>query len=52
MQNVNKEYLIQIIKKGINGSLPRYLSDRLSERIADALVLEGLKVTGNKEDKG
>ena len=41
--------LIQTIKKSLNGVLPCHLVGRIAERVADALVVEGVCI---REDEG
>ena len=44
------EKLIKSIRKGIGGSLPRHLTERIVPKIADALIADGVVV--GKEDEG
>lgn len=43
------EKLLAIIKQSLSGVLPCYLVGRIAERVADALVVEGVCV---REDEG
>ena len=45
----NHEKLVTIIRRSIGGVLPRYLAERIVERVADALVAEGVS---EREDEG
>lgn len=43
------EKLLTIIRRSLRGVLPHYLAERIAERVADALVAEGISV---REDEG
>ena len=45
----NYEKLVAIIRRSIGGVLPRYLVEKIANRVAEALVEEGVSV---REDEG
>ncbi len=44
-----RKKLLSVIKRSLGGVLPHHMVDRIAERIADALVAEGVSV---REDEG
>ena len=46
-----REKLIQSIRKGIGGSLPRYMVERVVPKMADALIADGVIVSKLQSSK-
>lgn len=45
----NNEKLVTIIRRSLGGVLPHHMVGRIAERIADALIAEGVSL---REDEG